>query len=114
MILKILVLFFDDLYNQGKTKQNSFSCRQETQMESHPFVLLPTTEFWFVVFRIITNFPFALFFFFYIYFFNLFLAALGLSCHAQAFSSCGKRGLLFVAVQGLLIAVASLVAEYRF
>ena len=26
----------------------------------------------------------------------------------QAFSSCGKRGLLFVAVRGLLIAVASL------
>ena len=28
----------------------------------------------------------------------------------QAFSSCGERGLLFVAVHGLLIAVASLVA----
>ena len=27
-------------------------------------------------------------------------------------SSCGKRGLLFVAVRGLLIAVASLVAEH--
>ena len=30
----------------------------------------------------------------------------------QAFSSCGERGLLFVAVRGLLIAVASLVAEH--
>ena len=30
-----------------------------------------------------------------------------------AFSSCSKRGLLFVAVHGLLIAVASLVAEHR-
>ena len=30
----------------------------------------------------------------------------------QAFSSCGERGLLFVAVCGLLIAVASLVAEH--
>ena len=29
-----------------------------------------------------------------------------------AFSSCGKRGLLLVAVRGLLIAVASLVAEH--
>ena len=28
-----------------------------------------------------------------------------------AFSSCGERGLLFVAVRGLLIAVASLVAS---
>ena len=28
------------------------------------------------------------------------------------FSSCGERGLLFVAVRGLLIAVASLVAEH--
>ena len=44
---------------------------------------------------------------------NLFLAALGLRCCAQAFSSCSKRGLLFVAGCGLLIAVASLVAEHR-
>ena len=29
------------------------------------------------------------------------------------FSSCGERGLLFVEVRGLLIAVASLVAEHR-
>ena len=42
----------------------------------------------------------------------LFLAALGLRCCAQAFSSCDKRGLLFVAVCGLLIVVASLVAEH--
>ena len=40
------------------------------------------------------------------------VAALGLCCCARAFSSCGKRGLLFVAVHGLLIAVASLVAEH--
>ena len=43
----------------------------------------------------------------------LFLAALGLRCCAWAFSSCGERGLLFVVVRGLLIAVASLVAEHR-
>ena len=45
----------------------------------------------------------------FIYFFWLcwvFIAACGL------FSSCGKRGLLFVMVCGLLIAVASLVAEH--
>ena len=45
-------------------------------------------------------------------FIYLFLAALGLRCCAQAFSSCGERGLLVVAVRGLLIAAASLVAEH--
>ena len=45
-------------------------------------------------------------------FIYLFLAALGLCCCSQAFFSCGERGLLFVAVRGLLIAVASLVAEH--
>ena len=50
-----------------------------------------------------------LFFFKFIY---LFLAALGLRYCAQAFSSYGERGLLFVAVRGLLIAVASLAAEH--
>ena len=39
------------------------------------------------------------------------MAALGLRCSTQAFSSCGERGLLFVAVRGLLFVVASLVAE---
>ena len=42
----------------------------------------------------------------------LFLAALGLCCCVQAFSSCGEQGLLFVAVRGLLIVVASLVVEH--
>ena len=40
------------------------------------------------------------------------LVALGLSCCAQAFSSCGEWGLLFAAVRRLLIVVASLVAEH--
>ena len=40
-----------------------------------------------------------------------FLAALGVRCCARAFSSCGERGLLFLVVHGLLIAVASLVVE---
>ena len=39
------------------------------------------------------------------------LAALDLYCFALAFSSCLKWGLLFVVACGLLIAVASLVAE---
>ena len=41
----------------------------------------------------------------------LFLAALGPRCWAPAFSSCGEQEMLFVAVRGLLIAVASLVAD---
>ena len=48
----------------------------------------------------------------YIFLINLFLAALGLRCCARAFSSCGERGLLLVAVRRLLMAVASLVAEH--
>ena len=35
-----------------------------------------------------------------------------LRCYAQAFSSCGEQGLLFVGLRGLLVAVASLVAEH--
>ena len=52
------------------------------------------------------------FFFFLINYLFSFLAALGLCCCAWAFSSHGEQGLLFVAVCGLLIAVASLVAEH--
>ena len=44
--------------------------------------------------------------------FFFFLAALGLRCYVQSFSSCSERGLLFVAVSGLLIEVASLVEEH--
>ena len=40
-----------------------------------------------------------------------FLAALGLLCCTRDFSSCSERGLLFIAVFGLLIAVASLVEQ---
>ena len=43
----------------------------------------------------------------------LFLAALGLHCCVRAFSTWSEWGLLFVVVCGLLIAVASLVAEHR-
>ena len=52
------------------------------------------------------------FFSFLSFFLSLFLVALGLCCCTWAFSSCGERGLLFVVVRGLLIAVASLVAEH--
>ena len=54
--------------------------------------------------------PTFLFFNKFIYLFIL--AALGLRCCMRAFSSCGERGLLFVAVRGLLVVVASLAAEH--
>ena len=43
----------------------------------------------------------------------LFLAVLGLCCCVHIFSSCGRQGLLFSGVHGLLIAVASLVTDHR-
>ena len=52
------------------------------------------------------------FFLSYKFIYILFLAALGLCCCVQAFSSCGEQGLVFVAVHGLLIAVPSLVVEH--
>ena len=42
-----------------------------------------------------------------------FLADLGLRCYSRAFSSCNEAGLPFVMVLGLLIEVASLIAEDR-
>ena len=41
------------------------------------------------------------------------MAVLGLRFCARAFSSCGKRGPLFIAVRGPLTVTASLVAEHR-
>ena len=53
-------------------------------------------------------------FFFKLYLFiYLFLAVLGLRFCARAFSSCGERGPLFIAVCGPLTVAASLVAEHR-
>ena len=64
---------------------------------------------------------FILFFFFkeFLYFYYLFiysflfLAVLGLCFCARTFSSCGKRGPLFIAVRGPLTVAASLVVEHR-
>ena len=49
---------------------------------------------------------------YYYYYHFFFLAALGLCCCTWAFSSCSEQGLLFIAVRGLLIAVASLAVEH--
>jgi len=46
-------------------------------------------------------------------FYLIFLVVLGLLCCTLAFSSYGKRGLVFVVVLRLLIVVTSLVAEHR-
>ena len=61
---------------------------------------------------------FRLYFFIFIFlkfylFIYLFLTVLGLHFCARAFSSCGKRGPLFIAVRGPLTVVASFVAEHR-
>ena len=66
------------------------------------------------VFRLfcLQSIPICFFYKFILLFIYLLLAALGLRCCARTFSSCGERGLLFFAVRGLLIAVASLVAEH--
>ena len=55
---------------------------------------------------------FCLFVFFNLFIY-LFLAMLGLHFCARAFSSCGERGPLFIAVRGPLTIAASLVAEHR-
>ena len=62
--------------------------------------------------RKLLNLISSLFLYKFIYFIYLFLVVLGLRCCVQAFSSCGKGGLLFVVVCRLLTAVASLVAEH--
>ena len=48
-----------------------------------------------------------------IYFIYLFMAVLGPRFCVRAFSSCGKRGLLFIAARGPLTTAASLVADHR-
>ena len=53
------------------------------------------------------------FFLIYLFFIYLFLAVLGLRFCARAFSSCGERGPLFIAVRRPLTVAASLVAEHR-
>ena len=45
--------------------------------------------------------------------FYLFMAVLGVRFFARAFSSCGKRGPLFIAVHGPLTVAASLVVEHK-
>ena len=50
-------------------------------------------------------------FFKILFIYLIFWTVVGLHCCTWAFSSCGEQGLVFIEVHGLLIAVASLVAE---
>ena len=91
--------------------------------------ICPATTFWLAEFllkdqlltlwgfpcMLFVVFPLLLLIFFFVFnfFFNLFMAMLGLRFCARAFSNCGKWGPLFIAVHGPLTIAASLVAELR-
>ena len=60
----------------------------------------------------IENLRLALSIAFYIIQILFFFGCVGSFLLHMAFSSCGEQGLLFVVVRGLLIAVASLIAEH--
>ena len=63
-----------------------------------------------LVHKFTTSFFFLKLLYLFIY---LFLAVLGLRFCARAFSSCGERGPLFIAVRGPLTVAASLAAEHK-
>ena len=71
------------------------------------------TTMWHQMLSLMFDLRIFLFFFFFKIYLLCFLTVVGLHCCLQAFSSCGKQGLLFVALFRLLIVVASLVAEHR-
>ena len=82
--------------------------------------LISFLDYSLVAYRNINDFCMMIFYFLFIYFFyffiflvNLFLAVLGLRFCARAFSSCGKRGPLFIAVCWPLTIAAFLVVEHR-
>ena len=56
--------------------------------------------YFFFFFRLFFLKEFLYFYYLFIYLFFKFLAVLGLRFCARAFSSCGKRGPLFIAVRG--------------
>ena len=73
------------------------------ETEQDPVGILGTEDF---------GSPFLFFFFIYLFIY-LFMAVLGLRFCVRAFSSCGKWGPLFIAVDGPLTITASLVAGHR-
>ena len=67
------------------------------------------TSFFFFFFNLIAT----LFIYLFIYLYLFIYGCVGSSFRARAFSSCGERGPLFIAVRGPLTMAASLVAEHR-
>ena len=104
------------------TLQSYDSIFQNVVHQNHPGDLLqiqiPGPDVWRSLW-ILNKYPNSAYYFFFfleigVYLFiYLFLAVLGLRFCARAFSSCGKRGPLFIAVRGPLTIAASLVAEHR-
>ena len=85
-----------------KIQQNIVKNRHPPPLPSHTASLLGGNHFIY------------LFIYLLIYLFiYLFMAVLGLHFCARAFSSCGERGPLFIAVRGPLTVTASPVAEHR-
>ena len=70
-------------------------------------------HFVYLLWKIVYPNPLPVFFLFCFFVLFFFLAVLGLRFCARAFSSCGERGPLFIAVRRPLTIVASLVAEPR-
>ena len=75
--------------------------------------LIVTRIKWDCIYNLWKNYFFLKAMLFICLFILLFMAVLGLRFCARAFSSCGKRGPLFIAVRGPLTIAASLVAEHR-
>ena len=78
-------------------------------------ILLKLPFYCFLTLFLISSQPSVLYLFCFlkilIIFIFIYLALVGLHCCSQAFSGCGKQGILFITVRGLLIAVSSLVTE---
>ena len=89
---------------------------------SYPFICLWTLRLFHVLAIVnrlqqtlwyMTFFVCLFLFFCFVFFFNLFMAVLGLCFCARDFFSCGKRGPLLIVVCGSLTIAASPVAEHR-
>ena len=95
-------------------------------IEAFQFDVVPLVDFCFCCFLFLVSYPknhccasikeltilFYFLIFLFIYFYLFIFGCDGSRCCAWTFSSCSERGLLFIAVRGLLTVVASLVAEH--